>query len=113
MLSIPIGFDYRILGNKKVNLSVASTIQPSYIFANYSYLISTNLRNYAKAPDLNRKLNVNGAMEASLNFNSGGFKWSIGPQYRYQLMSSFKNKYPIRENLMDFGIKLGVIKTIK
>jgi hypothetical protein len=52
-------------------------------------------------------------MEASLNFNSGGFKWSIGPQYRYQLMSSFKNKYPIRENLMDFGIKLGVIKTIK
>ena len=113
MLSIPIGFDYRILGNKKINLSFASTIQPSYVFANYSYLISTNLRNYAKAPDLNRKLNVNGAMEASLNFNSGGFKWSIAPQYRYQLMSSFKNKYPIKENLMDFGIKLGVIKTIK
>lgn len=112
MLSIPIGFDYRVLGNKKVNLSVASTIQPSYVFANYSYLISTNLRNYAKAPDLNRKLNINGAIEASLNFNYGGFKWSVAPQYRYQLMSSFKNKYPIKENLMDFGIKLGVIKTL-
>ena len=112
MISIPIGFDYRVLGNKKVNLSVASTIQPTYVFANYSYLISTNLRNYAKEPSLNRKLNINGAFEASLNINSGGLKWSIAPQYRYQMMSNFKNKYPIRENLMDFGIKFGVTKSI-
>lgn len=112
MLSIPVGFDYRILGNRKVNLSIASTIQPTYVFANYSYLVSTNLKNYAKEPSLNRNLNVNGAVEASLNITSGSLKWSIAPQYRYQMISSFKNKYPIRENLMDFGIKFGVIKSI-
>lgn len=112
MLSIPVGFDYRVLGNRKVNLSIASTIQPTYVFANYSYLVSTNLKNYAKEPSLNRNLNVNGAVEASLNITSGSLKWSIAPQYRYQMISSFKNKYPIRENLMDFGIKFGVIKSI-
>lgn len=92
---------------------MATTLQPTYVFANYSYLISTNLRNYAKEPTLNRHWNVNAAVEANLNIDKGGYKWSIGPQFRYQLMSSFKNKYPITENLMDFGIKVGVIKTIK
>ena len=113
MLSIPLGIDYRVAGNDKLNFSVATTVQPTYVFANYSYLISTNLRNYAKEPSLNRHWNINSALEANLNIDKGGYKWSIGPQFRYQLMSSFKNKYPITENLTDFGIKVGVIKTIK
>lgn len=113
MLSIPLGLDYRVAGNDKLNFSVASTIQPTFVFANYSYLISTNLRNYAKEPSLNRHWNINSALEANLNIDRGGYKWSIGPQFRYQLMSSFKDKYPITENLTDFGIKVGVIKTIK
>ncbi|MEY4629143.1 MAG: hypothetical protein RLZZ595_1469 [Bacteroidota bacterium] len=112
MLSLPIGLDYRVAGNNKLNFSVASTIQPTYVFANYSYLLSTNLRNYAKEPSLNRNWNINGAVEASLNFEQGGYKWSIAPQFRYQMLSSFKDKYPIKENLMDMGIKVGIIKTI-
>ena len=113
MLSIPLGIDYRVAGSDKLNFSVATTVQPTFVFANYSYLISTNLRNYAKEPSLNRHWNINSALEANLNIDKGGYKWSIGPQFRYQLMSSFKNKYPITENLTDFGIKVGVIKTIK
>jgi hypothetical protein len=113
MISVPIGVDYRVAGDQKLNFSVASTIQPTYVFTNYSYLISTNLRNYAKAPSLNRNWNINSAFEANLNFEQGDYKWSIGPQFRYQLFSSFKEKYPISENLMDLGIKVGVIKTIK
>ncbi|MEY3432985.1 MAG: hypothetical protein RL131_921 [Bacteroidota bacterium] len=112
MISIPLGVDYVVAGNKKLNFSIGSTIQPTYVFANYSYLISTNLKNYAKEPSLNRRWNLNSAFEANINFKSGGFKWSVGPQFRYQLISSFKEKYPIRENLMDMGIKLGIIKTI-
>jgi hypothetical protein len=113
MLSIPFGVDYRVVGNDKLNFSVGTTIQPTFVFANYSYLISTNLRNYAKEPSLNRHWNINSALEANLNIDKGGYKWSIGPQFRYQLLSSFKEKYPITENLTDFGIKVGVIKTIK
>jgi hypothetical protein len=113
MISIPFGLDYRVAGNQKFNFSVASTLQPTYVFTNYSYLISTNLRNYAKEPSLNRNWNINSAFEANFNFEKGDFKWSVGPQFRYQLFSSFKDKYPISENLMDFGVKVGVIKTIK
>lgn len=112
MISMPIGIDYIVAGNRFFNIAIGSTIQPTYVFTNYSYLISTNLKNYAKEPSLNRRWNVNTSIEASLNIESKGYKWSIAPQYRYQLMSSFKNKYPIKENLTDFGIKLGVMKTI-
>lgn len=113
MISMPIGIDYEVAGTKKLNVSIASTLQPTYVFANYSYLISTDLKHYAKEPTLNRKWNMNAAIEANLNMEKGSFKWSIAPQFRYQMLSSFKSKYPIKENLTDFGIKVGVIKTIK
>lgn len=113
MLSLPIGLDYRVIGNTKINLTVGTSIQPTYVFANYSYLISTNLKNYAKAPNLNRRWNMNSSVEASLNVQQGKFRWSIAPQFRYQLLSSFKEKYPIRENLTDMGIKVGIIRTIQ
>jgi hypothetical protein len=113
MLSLPIGVDFRVLGNNRINFSIGSSIQPTYVFANYSYLLSTNLKNYAKAPNLNRRWNVNSAVEASLNIQQGKIKWSVAPQFRYQILSSFKNKYPIRENLTDLGIKVGIIRTIQ
>lgn len=112
MISLPVGIDYRVTGNDKLNFSVGSSIQPTYVFANYSYLLSSNLQNYAKEPSLNRTWNVNGAVEASINFEHKGYRWSVAPQFRYQLLSSFKDKYPIKENLMDMGIKVGIIKTI-
>ncbi|MEY3187240.1 MAG: hypothetical protein RL675_1066 [Bacteroidota bacterium] len=113
MLSLPVGLDYKVIGNHKINLTVGTSIQPTYVFANYSYLISTNLKNYAKAPYLNRRWNVNSSVEASLNVQQGKFRWSVAPQFRYQLLSSFKEKYPIRENLTDMGIKVGIIRTIQ
>ncbi|MEY3059385.1 MAG: hypothetical protein RL000_737 [Bacteroidota bacterium] len=113
MISLPIGLDYRVSGTDKLNFSVGSSIQPTYVFANFSYLLSSNLQNYAKEPSLNRNWNINGAVEASVNFEHKGFRWSIAPQFRYQMLSSFKEKYPIKENLMDMGIKIGIIKTIK
>jgi hypothetical protein len=113
MISMPIGLDLIVAGNKKANFSVASTIQPTYVFANYSYLISSNLKNYAKEPSLNKRWNVNSSFEANVNIQKGDYKLSFGPQFRYQMMSSFKNKYPIKENLMDIGLKLGVTRTIR
>jgi hypothetical protein len=96
-----------------MHLSIASSIQPTYVFANYAYLISTNLKNYAKEPSLNRRWNINSSIEASLHVKTGDYNWSFSPQYRYQLISSFKNKYPIKENLLDMGLKIGVTKTIR
>lgn len=111
MISMPIGLDYKIIGNNKLNFSIASTLQPTYILNSSAYLISTNLRNYAKAPNLNRRWNINTGMEANINFQKGSYKWSVGPQFRYQLLHSFTDKYPIKENLYDLGIRMGIMKT--
>ncbi len=111
MISMPIGLDYKVFGNKLLNFSVASTIQPTYVLNSSAYLISTNLRNYAKAPNLNRRWNINSGLEANVNFQKGNYKWSVGPQFRYQLLNSFTERYPIKENLYDIGVRVGIMKT--
>jgi len=113
MISVPLGFELTIARNKKVSFNIASTIQPTYVINNQSYLVSTNLKNYAQEPSLYRKWNVNTGAEAFVAINSGSIQWVIGPQFRYQLLSSYKDKYPIQEHLLDFGFKVGINKTLK
>ena len=43
----------------------------------------------------------------------GSVKWIVGPQFRYQMLSSYTDNYPIREHLVDYGLKVGLKKTIK
>jgi hypothetical protein len=113
MISVPLGIEFTVVGNNRVSFNIASTIQPTYVLNNQAYLVSTNLKNYAQEPSLYRKWNVNTGAEAFMNINTGSFKWVIGPQFRYQLLSSYKDKYPIQEHLLDFGFKVGVNKTLK
>jgi hypothetical protein len=113
MISVPLGFELTIARNKKVSFNIASTIQPTYVINNQSYLVSTNLKNYAQEPSLYRKWNVNTGAEAFVAIKSGSIQWVIGPQFRYQLLSSYKDKYPIQEHLLDFGFKVGINKTLK
>lgn len=112
MVSLPVGVELSVLGNDRVKLNVATTVQPTYIINNQAYMVSTNLKNYAQEPSLYRKWNVNAGAEAFLSINTGSFNWTIGPQLRYQLMSSYKENYPIKEHLMDLGLKVGVVKKI-
>jgi hypothetical protein len=108
-VSAPIGVELAVLGNNKTSLGIAGTIQPTYIIKDKAYLISTDHKNYAKAPSLIRHVNVNMGFETFVNYISGKTRWQIGPQVRYQVLSSFQNKYPVKENLFDFGVKIGVI----
>jgi hypothetical protein len=113
MVSIPVGFDATLFGNRKVRFNVASTIQPTYVLNNKSYLISTNLKNYAQEPSLYRNWNLNAGAEAYLSVDAGTYRWIVGPQVRYQLLSSYKEDYPIREHLVDYGFKIGIQKTLR
>jgi hypothetical protein len=113
MISVPLGFEVTLAGNDRVKFNVASTIQPTYVINNQAYLVSTNLKNYAQEPSLYRKWNVNAGAEAFLSMNTGSFNWVIGPQFRYQILSSYKDKYPIKEHLMDLGFKVGVNKRLR
>jgi hypothetical protein len=112
-LSMPIGFEVRVFGNEKVQFNIASTIQPTYLINRNTYLITTDFKNYTKEPSLVRQWNVNAGAEAFIAYEKGGVKWQVGPQFRYQLLSSYQNAYPIKEYLMEYGIKVGITKTIR
>jgi hypothetical protein len=89
-------------------VGIAGTIQPTYVVRDRAYLISTDYKNYAKVPWLVRRVNMSTGFEAYVNYGKGKTRWQVGPQVRYQLLSSFHNKYPVKEYLFDFGLKLGV-----
>ena len=112
-LSAPIGFEMRLLGNGKLQLNVAGTLQPTYLLNRNTYLITTDYKNYTKEPSLVRRWNLNSGAEAFISYKTGDLKWQVGPQFRYQLLSSYISEYPIREHLMEYGIKIGVTKTIR
>jgi len=112
-LSAPIGLEMRIIGNGKLQFNIAGTIQPTYLLNRNSYLLTTDYVNYTKEPSLFRKWNVNGGLEAFLSYEIGGLRWQIGPQFRYQLLSTYTDKYPIKENLIEYGFKIGISKIIR
>lgn len=112
-LSIPLGLEYKVIASGNLELHVAGTIQPTYLLNRNSYLITTDFKNYMREPSLVRRWNVNGGVEAYVSYNTGSVRWQVGPQFRYQLLSTYSRKYPIKEQLMEYGVKVGVTKTLK
>lgn len=106
--SAPIGFQYRVIGNRKWNWGIGSTLQPTYILSNQAYILSTDYKNYLEVPSLVRRWNLNGQVETFIGFQKGKTRWTLGPQARYQILSSYEKAYPVSEHLFDIGIKLGV-----
>ncbi len=107
--SLPIGLQVRLSGAGKSEIGVGGSIQPTYILGNRTYLLSTDYKNYAEAPSLIRKWNMSTSLEAYAGISTGKIDWRIGPQVRYQLLSSYKKEYPVKEHLFDFGLKVGII----
>lgn len=112
-VSMPVGFEWGVLGNSTLRWNIAASAQPVYNFANNVYLLSTDFKRYGQDPSLIRKWNINAGVETYVSYNMGSFKWQAGPQLRYQLMSSYKSQYPVKEYLVDFGFKIGVTKTLR
>ncbi|MFM9910460.1 MAG: hypothetical protein ACKVOW_14000 [Chitinophagaceae bacterium] len=112
-LSAPIGIELLVLGRGKLQFSVAGTIQPTYLINRDNYLITTDYKNYTREPSLVRRWNVNTGAEAFVSYKTGGFKFQLGPQLRYQLLSSYDDKYPVKEFLTEYGIKFGISKAIR
>jgi len=107
-ISAPVGIEVDIAGDDRVQFGVAGTIQPTYILGDRAYLLSTDYKNYAEVPWLIRRWNISTGFETFVSYSTGKLKWQVGPQVRYQLLSSFVEKYPVKENLFDFGLKVGV-----
>ena len=108
-VSVPVGLEYKAFKTKRAFVGVAATLQPTYVLGNRAYVISTDYKNYMEVPSLTRKWNVNAGFETFAGFNVGKTAWRLGPQVRYQAMSSFKKEYPVQEHLFDYGFKLGIM----
>jgi hypothetical protein len=108
-MSAPVGLEWRILGKKQNHWGFSTTVQPTYMVGNRSYIISMDYQNYAEVPYLINKWNLNVGLETYAKFSVGNTDFRVGPQVRYQLFSSFKKGYPVSEHLYDFGVKLGIM----
>lgn len=107
-ISAPVGVELALKSNDKMQFGIATTVQPTYVLGDRAYLITTDYKNYTQVPWLLRRWNVNTAFETFVSYQSGKTRWQVGPQVRYQLLSSFISNYPVKENLFDFGLKIGV-----
>lgn len=110
-LSVPIGVDVKMLGNNKIGWYVSGTFQPTYILNSRSYVISNDFKNYVQNDELFRKFTMNAGLETFLRFERrNGIGLQVGPQIRYQINSSYTQKYPISEHLVEYGLKVGITK---
>lgn len=107
-VSTPVGVEVALTNARKTRFGIAGTIQPTYVLGDRAYLISSDYQKYSQVPWLIRRWNVNTSLETFISYSTGTLRWQVGPQVRYQLLSSFVEKYPVKENLFDFGMKIGV-----
>ena len=113
-ISLPIGADIKLIGNENLQWNVGFSVQPTYVPAGRSYLISTDRRNYVGDNSMINKWNLNAGFETFVSFKSdNGITWQVGPQFRTQLFSTNSKRFDIQEKLINYGIKVGISKTIK
>jgi len=109
-VSIPLGADLKLAGKNNLKWYAGATIQPTYIADGNAYLISTDLKNYVEDKSMLRKWNLNAAFETFISYKTkGGIIVNAGPQFRYQLMSSYSSQYNYNEKLYNVGLKIGII----
>ena len=111
-VSMPIGIDWRPI-NGKFSWGIALAVQPTYTFDKEPFIITSNYKNYADGSQLMRNWNINTNFETYVGYTTGKYRWQLGPQFRYQLMPTMANNYPIKEYLLDYGIKLGLVRALR
>jgi hypothetical protein len=111
-ISMPVGLDWKAWGYKRFSIGIAGSIQPTYIFDKDPFVVMSDYKSYVDGSKLMRKWNVNTNFETYFAYTSGKFKWQIGPQFRYQVLSTLNASYPVKEHLLDYGIKIGVVRSL-
>ena len=108
-VALPLGADFKIAGNNKIGWYAGGSIQPTYVVGGSAYVLSTDEKYYISENNLLRKFNLNTSIETFISLkSSNGVVLNVGPQFRYQLFSTYKNSYGYTENLYNVGIKIGV-----
>jgi hypothetical protein len=111
-LSMPVGIEMNIAGTGRVQLHLGATVQPSYLLNTDAYVLTDDYNSYTKDAQAFRRWNLNLGAEAFISYSVGKIRWELGPQVRYQLFSTYKNNYALKENMVNYGIRIGISKTI-
>jgi hypothetical protein len=111
-LSMPVGIEMKVAGNGKIQLHLGANLQPSYLLNTDAYVLTDDYNSYIKDPQSFRRWNLNAGAEAFISYSVGKIRWELGPQVRYQIFSTYKNSYPLNENMLNYGIRIGISKTI-
>lgn len=112
-LSMPVGIEWNILNRGRFSWGLGTGVQPTYTFDKQPLIISSNYKNYTDGSPYVRNWNVNANLETFLGYTTGSYRWQIGPQLRYQMLPSLVDKYPNKEYLLNYGVKIGVVKQLK
>ncbi|MBC7936406.1 MAG: hypothetical protein H7Y86_13735 [Rhizobacter sp.] len=112
-LSIPLGMDYKIVSNRVLNWYVGATVQPTFVTRGNSYLLSSDNNYLVEDQAMIHKWNLNGALETfvSIKTKSGTFI-NLGPQFRYQLFSTYTKSYLFTEKPYNIGFKIGFSRAL-
>ena len=113
-LSLPVGIEYAFAQAGKFNLVAAASFQPTYMITGKAYLSSADNKHYIASPSLLRSWNMNGSFETFVSFKTtSNTTFNIGPKFRYQFLSTYTDKYPHREHLLDLGLKFGITRSLR
>jgi len=107
-VSVPLGLQYNIWSNEKLRIDAVSTVDPSIVLKKNAFIISSDGRYYINDPSLVRNINLAGHLGSYVTFSTRQIKWHIGPDIRYQLLSTYKSYYPAKEHFIDYGIRIGI-----
>lgn len=109
-IAAPVGIQWKMLNGKKWGVTAEASVQPTFTIQSNTWLISSDYKHYTDGNDLLRKWNVNTGAGIQLNYQSRGAIISLGPQIRYQHLPTYSNLYPVKENLIDYGIRLSITR---
>lgn len=108
--AIPVGLQWTLFEEDNVKVSVVSTVEPFLVLGSQAYILSGDGKKFVNDPDLIRRVNLNGTFGSVVTFSSHNINWNIGPSIRYQVLSTYQNIYPIREHLINYGLRIGISK---
>jgi hypothetical protein len=112
-ISLPLGINYKLAGTNKIKWFMGTTIQPSYVNTGNVYLISADSKNFVEDRSMLRNWNLNSTLETFVSIKTpGNIRINAGPQFRYQLLSTYSKQYSYSEKLYNFGLKLGITKKL-
>lgn len=110
-VSVPVGIAVKLAGKNKLEWYAGATVQPSLILGGTAQLPSSDYQSYVVDPSLMRKWNMNTSVETYINYKLGNYSLQVGPQLRYQVLSTYSKKYTLNEKLYNMGLKVGLVKS--